>query len=182
MLNQDLKLIYDKYRSELRPLIAEYESRNELFVTPLLHELPAMFDNIALYCLNPKDSDMEKYKESADACLDTVIGDLKRCIVASMMVHIKQFKSLFSKQILHAIDGGRFYIKFIKLETEARKDESVNKETAYLKLKEMELMIENCHASKIIISLSHNKLLNIIEPIVAIVFALIIDYLVYKYL
>lgn len=49
MLNPQLKPLYDRYCSELKPLIAEYESRNENFVTPLLHDIPSMFDNIALY-------------------------------------------------------------------------------------------------------------------------------------
>ena len=49
MLNPELKSLYDKYRLELKPLIAEYESRNENFVAHLLHDIPFMFDNIALF-------------------------------------------------------------------------------------------------------------------------------------
>ena len=60
MLNPQLKPLYDRYRLELKPLIAEYESRNEDFVTPLLHDIPSLFDNIAMYEKASTTEDLEE--------------------------------------------------------------------------------------------------------------------------
>lgn len=182
MLNQQLKPLYNRYRSELKPLIAEYESRNENFVTPLLNDIPAMFDNIAMYEKASTTEDKEEYRIDAEKCLDTAIGNLRVCLVASMMKDVNQFKSRFSQKILDTLDNGNFCGRFFRLEKEVRTVKDTDLQAAYLKLKEMEDMIAKCHAGTLATGLlSDNKLTTVFKWFFTIAIALIINFLILKY-
>lgn len=182
MLNQQLKPLYNRYRSELKPLIAEYESRNENFVTPLLNDIPAMFDNIAMYEKASTTEDKEEYRIDAEKCLDTAIGNLRVCLVASMMKDVNQFKSRFSQKILDTLDNGNFCGRFFRLEKEVRAVKDTDLQAAYLKLKEMEDMIAKCHAGTLATGLlSDNKPTTVFKWFFTIAIALIINFLILKY-
>lgn len=183
MLNPQLKPLYDRYCSELKPLIAEYESRNENFVTPLLHDIPAMFDNIALYEKASTAEEKEEYMMDAEKCLDSAIENLRICLVASMMEDVNQFKSQFSREILDTLDDGKFCGKFFRLEKEIRTVKNTDLQTTYRKLKEMKNMIAECHAGTLATGLlSDNKVTTVFKWLFTIAVALIINLLIFKWL
>lgn len=183
MLNPQLKSLYAKYRTELKPLIAEYESRNENFVTPLLHDIPSMFDNIALYEKATTAEEKEEYRADAEKCLDKAIENLRVCLVASMMKDVNQFKSRFSQKTLDALDNGKFSGRFFGLEKEVRTLKDTNLQATYLKLKEMKDMIAGCHAGTLAMGLlSDSKFITAFKWFFTIVIALLINILILKWL
>lgn len=180
MLHQELKDIYDKYHSDLKPLIAEYESRNEKFAATLLHDLPVMFDHIALY-----DRDVvtnkNKHKEKANESLDNAINNLRTYLIASMMENVKLFQSRFSKQFLMTLDSGKFYGKFKKLEGEVRAQKGQNRYEAYCKLRTMEKMMNDCHAETLAKTLLlDNRHITILKWVITILISLIVNYFIVK--
>jgi hypothetical protein len=182
MLNPELKFLYDRYRSELKPLIAEYESRNEDFVTSLLDDLPLMFDNIALY-ETASGEEKNNYKIAAEQCLDNAIDNLLICLVASMMENIKKFKSRFSKETFELLDGGKFCGKFFQLEREVIAVKNSDLKLAYNKLKEMEDMIEQCHGDTLTSSLKEDsRKMTIAKWLLTIAIALLVNFLILKLL
>ena len=182
MLNLQLKPLSDRYISELKPLIAEYESRNENFVTPLLRDIPLMFDNIALYEKASTVEEKEECRMEAEKCLDSAIKTLRICLVASMMEDVNHFKSRFSQEILDTLDNGKFCSKFSRLEKEVRAVKNTDLQTAYRKLKEMENMIAECHAGTLATGLlSDSKITTVFKWLFTIVVALIINFFILKW-
>ena len=183
MLNLQLKPLYDRYISELKPLIAEYESRNENFVTPLLRDIPLMFDNIALYEKASTVEEKEECRMEAEKCLDSAIKTLRICLVASMMENIKKFKSRFSKETFELLDGGKFCGKFFQLEREVIAVKNSDLKLAYNKLKEMEDMIEQCHGDTLTSSLKEDsRKMTIAKWLLTIGIALLVNFLILKLL
>ncbi len=203
MLNPELRSLYDRYRLELKPLIAEFESRNEKFVTHLLSDIPFMFDNIALFEISSSGKD--EYKAKAEEHLDHAIFNIRFCLVASMMCYVKQFKSRFSKESLELFDSGRFYPRFIQLENDVRTitkaiykllfrkhtendlKQAYDKlnanalKQAYDKLKEMENMISEYHAGSLVNGLlKDSKVVTLFKWGFSIAVALLINYLILK--
>lgn len=150
MLIPELQPIYDRYLKELKPLIAEYESRNEDFVTPLLLDMPDMFDCIALYSDSTSSSEKDEYMKQADVALNRAIANLHTCLVAGMIENVQQFKSYYPETVLMTLQEGRFFQKFIDLENEARSLKDSNRAKAYTILKEIDVMITSCHASSLV--------------------------------
>lgn len=144
MFDEKLSAIYYRYFSELKPLIAEYESRNENFVAPLLVDLPIMFDCIALFNIDRANKDA--HLEEANNSLNKAICILKRYITADIMEDVNLFKSRNPKQLLLTLDNGRFYGKFKGLEDEVRlvKGNKNEVEKTYSLLKKMRAMISEC--------------------------------------
>lgn len=179
MLIPELKTIYGRYLNELKPLIAEYESRNEDFVAPLLLDMPDMFDCIALYSDSTSPLEKEEYMEQADAALDRAIASLHTCLVANMIENVKQFKSYYSEAILMTLQEGKFFKKFIDLEDEARSLKDSNRAKAYTILKEMDAMIASCHASSLVSRLLvENRVITRLKWIVTILVSLIVNALI----
>ena len=174
---QELQPLYDKYHSVLKPLIAEYESRNEDFVTPLLIDLPDMFDHVALY----EDTREGSHISKAMYHLDKAIEAVRTCLVGSMIEAVERFRSRFPDTMLMTLDGGKFYGEFTSLERQLRECKDADLERAYKLLKEMDSMMQSAHAS----SLSSGILIDspnivCVKWIISIVVALIVNLIIFS--
>lgn len=72
--------LYTRYRIELKPLVAEYESENEMFVSSWLDKLSKMFDRVALSETECEPAKQEEQLKIAYAHLDSAISDARRSI------------------------------------------------------------------------------------------------------
>ena len=72
--------LYTRYRIELKPLVAEYESENEMFVSSWLDKLSKMFDRGALSETECEPAKQEEQLKIAYAHLDSAISDARRSI------------------------------------------------------------------------------------------------------
>ena len=177
MPEPELQPLYDRYHSVLKPMIAEYESRNEDFVTPLLIDLPDMFDYIALYEKSRDDAHVKEAMRHLDSAIDAV----KTCLVGSMMKNVEQFKSRFPDRVLMAVKEGHFYGKFVSLESKVRECKESNLTQAYDYLKEMENMMQAAHDASLATSLLHdNKSIVAGKWIITILIALIVNWAIMK--
>lgn len=177
MLEKDLQPIYEKYHSVLKPMVAEYESRNEDFVTPLLTELPFMFDHVALYNRTKEPEHMEK----ANECLENAIGVVRTCLVGSMMEDVNKFKSRFPDRVLMVLNEGHFYGPFKELEESVRINKNSNPAEAYALLKKMENMMAGVQGGALASSLLlDNRTVKIWKWTVTILLALIVNWIIVK--
>lgn len=175
MLDPKLAQIYQKYNEVLKPLIAEFESRDEIFVTPLLKDLPQMLDSIFSYSLTKEDCHLE----SAECQLNNAINTVRFFLNASLMKEIKEFKARFPENILMSLDNGHFYATFINLESEARANKENSPEITFKCLKQMKSMIDDGFDSSLIATLRMEKKKEIIGKWVAsIIIALLINALI----
>ena len=155
---------------------------SEKALTPLLRDIPLMFDNIALYEKASTVEEKEECRMEAEKCLDSAIKTLRICLVASMMEDVNHFKSRFSQEILDTLDNGKFCGKFSRLEKEVRAVKNTDLQTAYRKLKEMENMIAECHAGTLATGLlSDSKITTVFKWLFTIVVALIINFFILKW-
>lgn len=175
MFEPGLKSVYAKYHSVLKPLIAEYDSRNENFVTELLSDLPEMFDRVAIFSCNHEP----KYQQAAEQALDNAIATMRTSITGSMMENVVQFKSRFSKNVLMALDGGHFYGRFSDLEKEVKTNKTSNPAKAYTSLKSMEGMMNKIHTTSLAANLLvDNRRTIIFKWIISTLIALIVNWII----
>lgn len=177
MPSPELQALYNKYHGVLKPMIAEYESRNEDFVTPLLEDLPDMFDHVALY-----ENTLDKsHIAEAMKHLDNAIDAVRTCLLGSMMVDVEKFRSRFPEGVLMAIKEGHFYGKFITLETKVRECKDSDPARAYDILKEMEGMMMSVHGASLSMGLLFdNRLIVIGKWVITILIALIVNWIILK--
>ena len=175
MLDPAVKPLFDKYNAVLKPLIAEYESRNENFVTSLLIDIPDMFDNIVLFT----SSHQQEYLNEASRSLDNAIAAMRVCLIGSMMENIETFKSRFPDNHLKILDGGLFYGEFNRLINLVRDYKDIDQEKTYHLLVETEEMIVSVHSSSSTVRLlSEKKWIGISKWIITVVIALIVNFLI----
>ncbi len=82
-MSDAIRDLYSRYRSELKPLITEYESENEKFVTSWLVLLSQMFDRVALYETDDDPKSKEENLKMANKHLETAIADACKSVYAS---------------------------------------------------------------------------------------------------
>lgn len=177
MFEPKFQPLYDRYNRVLKPLIAEYESRNEDFVTPLLTDLPEMFDHIAIY----RPTNDEKNITAASQHLDKAINEVRTCVVGSMMVNVKKFKSDLTLPVLKALGSGHFYGQFSSLEQQVRKYKDSDMEKTYSLLKSMETMMNNNHDGVLVASQIKDSHPTVVTKwIVSIIIALLLNVIFYN--
>lgn len=116
-MTQDLKPIYLKYNKKLKPLISEIEGRLELFEEPLLTNLMAQFDYVALY-MDKKDQNLLK---QADYFLDLSISNSFQYLIYALSYKIKVFKKRYGgKKTVEDLSNGEVAGCFKDLERKAQ--------------------------------------------------------------
>ena len=177
MWPEELVSLYDKYLNELKPLVAEYEARNENFVASLLNDLPVMFDNVVLF--NVDGANKKKYLDKANECLNNSINTLKHYLTASMMENVTLFQSRYPKEFLMTLNRGQFYGEFEELETDVRCYKKTNPEKAYNSLRRMEEMINTCDLDVLTKNfIFDNKRTTIFKWVITILSSLVVNYII----
>jgi hypothetical protein len=108
----DYTPIYDKYNGELRPLISEFEGREEQFEEPILKNMAYVVDELSL-CVQTNNSDTQNsHLDKALQNLDEAVTNSYKYLVFSHHRRLKKFKRRFSKYQMQQFDNGKFVGKF----------------------------------------------------------------------
>ncbi len=170
--------LYKKYCYELKPLIAEYEARNENSLPTMLETLGAFFDRIVLCETAPNKTEWKIHLQEAETHLDNIISETRKCVVASLMSYINDFKRNIPDKIKLCLMDGKFIGLFNRLDTEVRNAKENDIVLAYEKLKEMECLVLQCQTSIKTLSLREDgKNTNIIKWVCSIIISLIVTYM-----
>lgn len=149
-MSASIQELYARYRTELKPLVAAYESENEKFVSTWLDGLSQMFDRVALSETEEDSTMKEEHLEKAFDHLDSTICDARKAVMASMMLYVKKFRKRYSINKLNRIDDGKFVGPFLALEEEIRVIKDKNEELACDKLLEMVNMIKKNRSKTVV--------------------------------
>lgn len=178
-MSTSVQELYKSYRTTLKPLIAEYESQNEAFVTSWLDYISQLFDRIALSETEDNTSKKQEHLEMASKHLNDAIRDARRSVMASMITRIGTFKSRYGKDVIQRMGDGKFIGPFNALEDEVRQAKDYDDSLAYDKLLQMTTMIQKGHGSALANSLTTDgKQMTILKWVVSILVSLIITYVV----
>jgi len=108
----DYTPIYVKYNGELRPLISEFEGREEQFEEPILKSMAYLVDELSL-CVQAENSDAKKnHFDIAMQNLDEAVVYSYMYLVYSHDRRLKKFERQFSKHQMQLFDNGKFVGKF----------------------------------------------------------------------
>lgn len=116
----DIVKIYDDYRTNLKPLVAEIESLKQSFPTAILNEIRSCFDHIArCYSANTATEIAQN--------IDRACGHIKRAQLdcyKTLIVYFddvaNEFRWVNKNKDWATVDGGRFNSKFHELYSKAR--------------------------------------------------------------
>ena len=116
----DAKLheIYSRYNTELKPLIAEQETRMSAFEEPLLLNLSKMFDNLSQALT--REGDVEVYLKEMNNMLSTCISQSYMYIAASIKDDVKRFEKNNGGTIRIKLEKGKFASAYENLKNEIR--------------------------------------------------------------
>ena len=87
-----LNLVYNKYNKELKPLVSEIEGRLEKFEEPLLMNLMAQFDYVALSILEDDSNKQRLYLQQALSHLDIAVTNSYQYLVYALAKKNNIFK------------------------------------------------------------------------------------------
>lgn len=110
-----LQSLYKRYQTELRPLIIDYESREEEFLESILDDVPFMFDNAARYT---QEGTPELLKE-AETSLDVMLRNVRSEVLYSYLKSDNKYRRRYDEDVRNAINGGEFSRKYNKLRNDA---------------------------------------------------------------
>lgn len=111
--------IYSRYNTELKPLIAEQETRMSAFEEPLLLNLSKMFDFLSQAQAGEEGS-LSKLEEM-DSVLSTCISQSYMYIATAIKDDIKQFEKNNGGTIRIKLEKGTFSSRYENLKDEIRK-------------------------------------------------------------
>jgi hypothetical protein len=144
--------LYARYRSELKPLVAEYESQNEQIMPSCLVNLAQMFDRIALSETSKTEEERIEHLNVASGHLNTAISDTKAGVVADRILKVLKFKRTYGQDIINTLKEGAFVGPFTVLENEVGQSIAADDGAALSKLGAMVDMINDSHASALAVS------------------------------
>lgn len=108
----DYTAIYEKYNGELRPLISEFEGREEQFEEPILKSMAYVVDELSL-CVQEEDPNKQQvHFEAAQQNLDEAVINSYKYLTYSHHKRLKKFKRRFSRRQLELFDNGKFVGSF----------------------------------------------------------------------
>jgi hypothetical protein len=128
----DYTPIYVKYNSELRPLISEFEGREEQFEEPLLKEMAYLVDELSL-CVQADGSETQKLHFDSALChLNEAVAHSYKYLVYSHHKRMKKFKRRFSEHQLQLFENGKFVGEFT--------DESKRAKECFRRTKKLDIL------------------------------------------
>ena len=108
----DYTPIYNRYNGELRPLISEFEGREEQFEEPILENMAYLVDELSL-CVQSEDlADQKNHFKTAQQNLEEAVTNTYKYLVVSHHKQLIKFKRRFSKHQLESYNNGKFIGKF----------------------------------------------------------------------
>ena len=110
--------IYSRYNTELKPLIAEQETRMSAFEEPLLLNLSKMFDNLSQALT--REGDVEVYLKEMNNMLSTCISQSYMYIAAAIKDDVKRFEKNNGGTIRIKLEKGKFASAYENLKNEIR--------------------------------------------------------------
>jgi hypothetical protein len=110
--------IYSRYNTELKPLIAEQETRMSAFEEPLLLNLSKMFDYLSLALTREGDEDI--YLAEMNNVLTTCISQSYMYIAAAIKDDVKRFEKNNGGTIRIKLEKGKFASAYENLKNEIR--------------------------------------------------------------
>lgn len=110
--------IYTRYNTELKPLIAEQETRMSAFEEPLLLNLSKMFDSLSL--AQTGEGNVQDNLKEMDNVLSTCISQSYMYIATAIKDDIKQFEKNNGGTIRIKLEKGTFSSAYENLKDEIR--------------------------------------------------------------
>ena len=118
-MDEILREIYTRYNSELKPLIADQETRMSAFEEPLLLNLAKMFDCLSLAQTKEGEAQV-KLLEEMNNVLSTCISQSYMYVATAIKDDIKQFDKNTGGTIRIYLEKGTFSGTYEKLKKEIR--------------------------------------------------------------
>lgn len=149
--------LYKVYNEVIKPLIADYEAREQRFPTPIFNEIRAFNDHIAqCYRLSDDRAKLEKEVNLAKRHIFRIVLDCYKYLDVSLYDKIERFEKRTKSVDLTIISNGLFYPNYrrinqeaVSLVRQARTIESMDREKsleiyqeAFNKYTELEDLIE----------------------------------------
>lgn len=109
-MSTPLNLVYNKYNEELKPLVSEIEGRLEKFEEPLLTNLMAQFDYVALSVTETDENNKNLYLQQALSHLDIAVTNSYQYLIYALVHKNNLFKKRCGgkKGIAKLADGKYF--------------------------------------------------------------------------
>ena len=113
-LHSRLLPLYETYAATIKPLLAEVESRFELFPTPILNEIRAYNDHVARCYVNINDTRfVDEQIKKAQSHIDRIVFDCYKYLNVALYELIVEKFSQRTKYIdITTINNGEFHTKY----------------------------------------------------------------------
>ncbi len=122
-MTKELHSIYGRYNNELKPIVAEQETRMSAFEEPLLLNLSMMFDYLSRYHVKHSemdDSEIEKLLIEVNNILSTCISQSYMYVASSIKDDIRRFERNNNCKIRLKLKEGSFWGNLANLKKEIR--------------------------------------------------------------
>lgn len=120
IISNKLSELYNTYNEVIKPLIALYEAREEVFPIPLFNEIRAFNDHVArCYIISFSDDQISDELGRAERHINRIILDCYKYLNVSFHNEIMSFKKRTKHVDLTVLDNGLFYPKFLELRKNA---------------------------------------------------------------
>jgi len=107
---------YSSYNNVIKPLIAAYEAREQVFPTPIFNEIRAFNDHVSrCYIENASKDFIDKQLLRAGRHISRIILDLYKYLIISFSEEIKKFEKKTKNVDLSLVNNGEFYREYSSL-------------------------------------------------------------------
>lgn len=117
----DYTTLYDKYNSELRPLISEFEGREEQFEEPILKSMAYVVDELSLLVQKEDPNEQNIHLKTAQQHLEEAVVNSYKFLVYSHHRRLKKFRKRFSRHQMELFKSGTFIGRFSADSNKAKK-------------------------------------------------------------
>lgn len=107
---------YSSYNNVIKPLIAAYEAREQVFPTPIFNEIRAFNDHVSRCYLEDATPDfIDRQLLKAGRHISRIILDLYKYLIISFSEKIKRFERKTRNVDLSLVNNGEFYREYSSL-------------------------------------------------------------------